>query len=249
MVIRIIRINSEYSISEIREKGSMKSYKHFIADCYDFDTSRDIIASVMKDVGNPQMFGILLEIRNEVYDEETKSISAGEKVTSVFINVSKIRSRRCTNEKIVRELVLHEFDKIRTTYNFIGEGEQNILAKATTAFKSYNDLYDALKWMDLTIDKAYQWAKSPDVLFESKEHQKIYREIVEHPYPYTFESGKLSEEDKHELLNLKGEVEMEEKPRIPLEENDNPNVRGSEDEYDIRRNMENAGEPVDSNER
>lgn len=42
---------------------------------------------------------------------------------------------------------------------------------------------------------------------------------------------------------------MEEQPRIPLEENDNPNCRGAEDEYDIHRNMENAGEPVDSNKR
>lgn len=191
MVIRIIRINTEYSLSEIREKGSMKSYKHFIADCYDFDISRDIVASVLKDVGNPQLFGILIEIRNEVYDEATKSINTGEKVSSVFINVSKMRSRRCTDEKIVKELVLHEFDKIRTTYNFAGEEANNILAKATLLFESFDELYDKLNWIDINVDKALEFARLPDVAFESKEHQMLYNKVVQTPYPYTFESELL----------------------------------------------------------
>lgn len=251
MVIRIIRINSEYHISEIKEQKIIKTYKHFIADCYDFDISRDIIASIMKDVGNPQIFGILLEIRNEEYNKETRTINTGEKMTSVFINISKIKSRRCTNEKIVTELVLHEFDRIRTTFNYVEEGKENILAKATISFKSFNDLYNSLKWMDLDIEKVFQCVKSPDVIFESKEHQKIYRNIALSSYPYTFGDYKdlFEEDDDKDLLDLKGELEMEEQPKIPLEENDDPRSRGFEDEYDIRRNMENVGEPVDSNER
>lgn len=196
MVIRIIRINSEYSISEIREKGLMKSYKHFIADCFDFDTSRDIVESVLKDVGNPQLFGILLEIRNEEYCESSKSINVGESVASVFINVSKIRSRRCTNERIVKELVLHEFDKIRTTYNFIGDNENNILAKATLSFNSYDEMYDKLGWVDLNIEKCLDFARLPDVSFSDEKHQELYEKVVQTPYPYTFEN---------DILNKKGE--------------------------------------------
>lgn len=192
MVIRIIRINSEYSISEIRERGLIKSYKHFIADCYDFDTSRDIISSVLKDVGNPLLFGILLEIKNEEYCESNKIINAGEKVASVFINISKIRSRRCTNEKIVRELVLHEFDKIRTTYNFVGDEANNILAKATLSFGSYDEMYDKLGWVDLNVDKCLEFARLPDISFDDPAHQELYEKIVQTPYPFTFDNELLN---------------------------------------------------------
>lgn len=206
MVIRIIRVNSEYSISEIREKGSMKSYKHFIADCYDFDISRDIIASILKDVGNPQMFGILIQIRNEEYDDKEKSLYAGDKVAVAFINVSKIRSRRCTNEKIVKELVLHEFDKIRTTYNLQGDEANNILNKATLAFTSYDELYEKLKWMDLDVDVCLRFARLPDVIFGSYAHQKLYERTVQNPYPYTFDNDILSKEPSIEdKINLGGE--------------------------------------------
>lgn len=206
MVIRIIRVNSEYSISEIREKGTMKSYKHFIADCYDFDISRDIIASVLKDVGNPQFFGILIQIRNEDYNPDEKSIEAGDRVAAVFINVSKIRSRRCTNEKIVRELVLHEFDKIRTTYNLQGDEANNILANATLTFKSFDEMYEKLKWMDLNVDTCLKFARLPDVIFGSHAHKELYKRTVQNPYPYTFDNDILSKEpDIEDKIHLGGE--------------------------------------------
>lgn len=206
MVIRIIRVNSEYSISEIREKGSMKSYKHFIADCYDFDISRDIIASILKDVGNPQMFGILIQIRNEEYNSDEKSIYTGDKVAAVFINVSKIRSRRCTNEKIVKELVLHEFDKIRTTYNLQGNEANNILANATLTYKSFDEMYEKLKWMDLNVDNCLKFARLPDIIFNNKNHQELYNKIVQSPYPYTFDKDILSKElNVEDIINLEGE--------------------------------------------
>lgn len=37
-------------------------------------------------------------------------------------------------------------------------------------------------------------------------------------------------------------------PRIPEEENPNPNSRGMEDEYDIRRSIENSQDTVNENE-